>query len=266
MPRTTPVAMLQCKIRNTSHFHFIAGEHLIAACEYPVFTSRGYIGVTSVFLDGTFVTRSRIPDVPPQDTFSCSLGIDPSVRVTCHPQRKVVKTLDTTSTLLTSAAQREKNKVQVTNFSNRITIKNTRTTSIRRLIVRDQVPLSEDERIKVVLINPSETMIGSPFGPSDADDSAMTTSNAKIKEKGTTALLSGIVPRWAQKDGNSGGPKGDGILEWVCKDIPSSADGGSSRGGSKPGVLDIDLEYEVTVPHGVKWQTIFKSSIFGANN
>ena len=271
MPRATPVAMLQCKIKNTSHFYFIAGKQLTAACKHAVYTNRGYTGETNVFLDETFVTRSRIPDVPPQDTFSCSLGTDPSVQVTCHPQRKVIKTLDTTMSHAL-AAQRKKNKVQVTNFSHRITIKKTRPTSIRRLIVRDQVPLSQDERIQVTLVNPSETMMGSPFGPSDVDDSVTTKSTtSRTQEKGTTTQSTSIVPRWAQKDGNSGGPKGNGILEWVCTDIPSSANtvaATPSKGGSKPGVLNIDLEYEITTPQGVKWQTIskpFVSGVLGSN-
>ncbi|KAF8336390.1 uncharacterized protein EI90DRAFT_3014164 [Cantharellus anzutake] len=241
IPRKTPVAILRCKVWNTSNFYLLSGS-------------------TSVFLDGTFVTRSRIPDVPAQDTFSCSLGIDPSVRITCHPQRKVVKTVDTSSIFVTSA-QREKNKFQITTFSQRITIKNTRTTKIRRLIVRDQVPLSEDERIKVTLINPPDSVVGSPFESLKVDDGAATKSISKAKDKEPQYTSTDIVPRWTQKNGDSGGPKEDGILEWICLDIPpcSGPHVSSSKGDAKPGVVNIELEYEITAPLDVKWDTIRKA-------
>jgi len=36
-------------------------------------------------MDENFVAKSTAPDVSPQETFSCSLGMDPLVRVTYYP-------------------------------------------------------------------------------------------------------------------------------------------------------------------------------------
>ena len=38
----------------------------------------------------------------------------------------------------------------------RIKVKNTRTSPLPRLIIRNQIPVSSDERIKVVLLEPKE--------------------------------------------------------------------------------------------------------------
>ncbi|KAF9516192.1 hypothetical protein BS47DRAFT_1442695 [Hydnum rufescens UP504] len=205
VPRKATSAYLKCRIKNTSDFLLIRGP-------------------SNVFMDGNFVSKSLIPSVSPQETFSCSLGVDPSLRITYHPQKKSVST---TGGSLLSRSQ----KMDVTAHRQRISIKNTRPTAISRLIVKDQVPTSENARIKVLLIDPNEKQIG-PMDPSSTNQSTPFVSRAQIND--------GIVARWAQKkEDGTGGPKGDGIIEWVCTDVGEE--------------LDINLAYEVSAPQNVPW-------------
>lgn len=188
-------------------------------------------------MDGNFVSKSQIPSVSPQESFSCSLGVDPSIRVTVHPQKKVVRT--TGGGLMNMSS-----KSDVTSFTQRISIKNTRPTTVNRLIVKDQVPLSEDSRIVVTVTKPSDKIIGPP----DASNSMVgTISKASSSGSGETSTLvqeiqRGVIARWAQKNedaGGTGGSKGDGVVEWICSDVGKA--------------LDLDLEYEVSAPHDVRW-------------
>ncbi|KAJ6498209.1 hypothetical protein DFH09DRAFT_1446849 [Mycena vulgaris] len=42
-------------------------------------------GKASVYVDGSFISRSDVPAVSPQESFDCPLGLDSSIRITYHP-------------------------------------------------------------------------------------------------------------------------------------------------------------------------------------
>jgi Domain of unknown function (DUF4139) len=187
-------------------------------------------------MDGSFVAKSHIPDVSPQESFSCSLGVDPSVRITYHPQNKISSW--TGGGLIS-------NKMNVTDFRQRITIKNTRLTAISRLVVQDRIPISEDARIKVTATKPSEKIIGPVSGQTDGIVSG-TISAKTIGKSGMPTLVerigTNLIARWAQKedeDGGSGGARGDGVVEWIVSDLGDT--------------IDIDLAYTITAPADVRW-------------
>jgi hypothetical protein len=178
------------------------------------------LGPGSIFMDGNFVAKSYIPNVSPQETFLCSLGVDPSIRITYHPQKKHAST---------AGGKLISEKTNVTTFRQRITIKNTRpTTRIGSLVVRDQVPLSEDSRIIVKVLQPPEKALGPVDGPSG---------NSNVARTLTVQVDKNIVARWAQKSdekGGSGGSRGDGVIEWICSELRES--------------LDLELVYEISAP------------------
>ncbi|KAF8332765.1 uncharacterized protein EI90DRAFT_2971572 [Cantharellus anzutake] len=218
VPRKAPSAFLQCRIKNTSNYLLISGP-------------------SSVFMDGNFVSKSSIPDVSPQESFSCSLGVDPSIKITYHPQSKVVRSQGGSLISMSS-------KQQVTRFGQRISIKNTRPSSLSRLVVREQVPNSEDSRIKVTVLQPEERYIGAPSqGYATAKYNSASTQNAETL---VHTVRKGVVAQWAQKKeddfGGTGGARGDGVIEWLCSDVESS--------------MDLELEYEVSAPYGTHWTTI----------
>ena len=163
------------------------------------------------------LTLLHLQHVSPKESFSCSLGVDPAVRVMYHPQSKKSKSAG--SYMLAS-------KTMGTSFRQRTTIKNTRSTALHKLVLTDQVPVSDDARIKVNVLEPTDLQIGK---------------NAK-----ETQVRPGVKARWAQKNANArtmeegGGEAGLGIVQWICEIGPGAS-------------VDIDLAWDVVVPAGVEW-------------
>ncbi|KAF8386287.1 hypothetical protein PRIPAC_75429 [Pristionchus pacificus] len=99
-------------------------------------------GDASIYLDGAFVAKTKIQAVFPGEPFTISLGIDPSVKIDYSPAHKYGEQ----SALV--------NKWSTTVIEQKIAVRNTRDDAIM-LTVRQQIPRSTDERIKVKLIFPS---------------------------------------------------------------------------------------------------------------
>ncbi|KZS95443.1 hypothetical protein SISNIDRAFT_452048 [Sistotremastrum niveocremeum HHB9708] len=171
--------------------------------------------------------QEYIPQVSSQESFSCSLGVDPEVRLTYHPVRKMIRTV---GGLLSS-------KTTTTSFTQNITLKNNRRAALKRLIVKDSVPITSDSRFKVNVLLPKGLEGG---GPSKASSIA----------RGPTqdvSLGTNVSVRWAPTAGNDNGSREDGVadnvegtIEWTCVVEP-----GSSQ--------DLQLVWEVVAPAGVKW-------------
>jgi hypothetical protein len=120
-----PAAYLKVKIRNASKWPLLAGP-------------------TGLTLDGTFMGRSTLPRCSAGDSFSMSLGIDPAVHVT-YPKPEVRRST-------TGMFSKENNSV----YKRLITLVNTRTASGQpvSITVLDQVPVSEDEKLRVSVLDP----------------------------------------------------------------------------------------------------------------
>ncbi|EJT99099.1 hypothetical protein DACRYDRAFT_118368 [Dacryopinax primogenitus] len=129
VPKLNKSAFLQCQIVNSSSYSLLQGP-------------------SNIFVDGSFVAKSQIPFVSPQDTFACSIGIDPSIRITYAPQSRKART-QATGTIFNQS------KVDASIFTQRISIKNTRQTTVK-LFVRDHVPVSEDQKFKISVIEPKD--------------------------------------------------------------------------------------------------------------
>ncbi|KAF8324105.1 hypothetical protein DL93DRAFT_97592 [Clavulina sp. PMI_390] len=232
VPRKLTSAFLRCRIRNSSSYEFINGPG-------------------SVFIDGNFASKTHLPSVSPGESFSCSLGVDPSLRITYHPQKKIA----TSASTGLMAALSNKKEHQTTTFRQRITIKNTRLGPVSRLIVQDQVPVSEDSKLKVIVQQPSEKGLG-PLHPSATNASGggagsggtVTSTSSAMSSGGSEATLTAnvaknVVARWAQKSeekGGSGGAKGDGVIEWICSDLTDT--------------VDLELVYDVSAPSDMRWE------------
>jgi len=134
------------------------------------------------------------------------------------------------------------NKMSVTNFRQRMTIKNTRPTSISRLIVQDRVPVSEDTMIKVAVLKPSEKAIGPVTGQTGGAVAGSVSKSGVPTPTLVQNVDKDVIARWAQKDdenGGSGGARGDGVVEWIVSDLRDT--------------VDIELAYEITTPADVRW-------------
>lgn len=190
-----------------------------------------HVGPGSVFMDGNFVAKTTVPSVSPQESFLCSLGVDPSVRITYHPQKKTTTTIGNIMS----------GKSNVTTFRQRISIKNTRAASISRLVVQDRVPLSEDSRIKVVVLSPHEKALGPATGPTSSNGGSIGAAGV-VSQTLVAQVAKDIIARWAQKSdekGGSGGSRQDGILEWICTDLLDT--------------VELELVYEISAPLDLEW-------------
>lgn len=127
-----PLAYLKARLRNAS----------------PVTVLRGRAGLT---LDGTFLGQTTIPRCSVGDAFTLSLGIDPAVKVT-YPAPEVRRAT-------TGVFSKEDSSV----FTRVATITNTRSSTGGRpvnVVVYDQVPVSEDERLRVDVLYPKGLGVG----------------------------------------------------------------------------------------------------------
>jgi hypothetical protein len=120
-----PVANLKARIKNTSKLTLL----------------RGLAGLT---LDGSFMGRTLLPRCSAGDTFTLNLGVDPAIKV-LYPKPEVRRTT-------TGIFSKEDSSVYVRT----ITMQNTRATAGKpvSIMVQDQIPVSEDERLKVELLKP----------------------------------------------------------------------------------------------------------------
>ncbi|KAF4885607.1 hypothetical protein CGCF415_v015338 [Colletotrichum fructicola] len=130
VPKYKPVAFLKAKLRNSSRLSLLKGD----------------AGLT---LDGTFMGRTTLPRCSAGDSFSLGLGVDPAI-VVSYPVVNVRRAT-------TGFFSKENSSV----YSRSITAANTRAAAGKpvSLLVLDQVPVSEDERLKVDILDPKGMLV-----------------------------------------------------------------------------------------------------------
>jgi len=122
IPKHSQFAYLKAKVKNVSEYPFLPGD-------------------TNIFLDNNFVANSYLKAVAPTEEFWTFLGVDESIKV----EYKFVKKFDETGGLFV-----EKNKKI---FEYLIKITNNKKTQ-EEIVVWDQLPISQNEKIKVKLVEP----------------------------------------------------------------------------------------------------------------
>ncbi|KAK0620453.1 hypothetical protein B0T14DRAFT_521458 [Immersiella caudata] len=127
-----PAAYLKAKLRNTSKLTLLKGP-------------------TGLTLDGTFMGRSTLPRCSAGDTFTMSLGVDPAIKV-AYPKPDVKRST-------TGVFTKGDNSV----YTRTITLVNTRATAGKpvNILVLDQVPVSEDEKLRIDILHPRGLYAGS---------------------------------------------------------------------------------------------------------
>ncbi|KAJ1303532.1 hypothetical protein OPQ81_011717 [Rhizoctonia solani] len=208
VPRKKENVFLMCKVVNSSEFTLLPGE-------------------ASVFMDDNFVSKSRIEHVSPNDSFKISLGVDSSLKVTYFSAKTLNRT-EAQSGFPILARERQSVSAQ----SHRITIRNSRLTSVSNLRVIDHLPVSTDAKLKVNVIAPSGLDVQRTLGSSTRRNLE---SREKSKELPWTSVQKGVKARWAPLDVG-----GEGTVEWRCDIGPSDE-------------LELDLAWEVSAPVGRRW-------------
>lgn len=162
----------------------------------------------------------------PNESFQISLGTDPALRVTYPPMRIL-----NSSTQPSGFTFRNKEpKRNVTTYSQRIAIRNSRSTSVPGLRVIDHVPTSTDEVVRVNLLAPAG--LGPAVLPATEVPEGQNT-----EEREWVRTHRRVKTRWAPFD-----VAGEGALEWSCDIKPSEE-------------IELELSWEVSVPVGQRWVT-----------
>lgn len=150
-------------------------------------------------------------------------SIDPSVRVTYHP---AIHKASQTGGFSFFA---DFNKTKSQSHIQRITIHNSKPVKVSGVHIFDQVPVSEDERIKVSLVSPALTVPGS--------EEATLGGIKKIAQ--LVKAQNGVSAQWHGEHGDEDPALGkNGSIKWVCELAPQEK-------------LTLSLEYEVSAPAGV---------------
>ena len=123
VPKLAELAYLRAAVTNTTEFPLIAGE-------------------IALFLDGNFVSRSSVKMVAPGEKFVLNLGVDDAISI----KRKLLNRLREDTGLISKRVR--------TTYDVLITVQNNRKTA-ETIVVKDQVPISRDERIVVTLLEPA---------------------------------------------------------------------------------------------------------------
>lgn len=189
VPKLQPAAFLKARIQNSSSIALL----------------RGMAGVT---LDGAFLGNTTLPRCSAGESFGLSLGVDPAVQITYS--KPATKRNRESGLFFT---QKEDSYV----FTRTCTIMNSKSRAIEGVML-DQVPLSQDEKLKVLVLEPSD-----------------------VNEEGNSAGTGEAVAKDARKESGWGVAhatrKAGGEIRWVFKIEPS-------RGGK------FVLEYETRYPGG----------------
>ncbi len=200
-----------------------------------------------MYVDGSFVATTSVPAVSPQETFNCPLGsvidvsvsvilsnnsnsLDPSLRVTYHRQE--------INNSMTGFYKKSTTKT----YTQRITITNTKSTAIENLKVVDIIPVSQDERIEIKLLNPPLTP--SPVGePSSlqrtmSQTSAEKNSISKELKADTIRVSPGVVALWdgtGDLEANQDVVGKNGRVRWDVSLLPQET-------------VNLVLKFEVSYP------------------
>ena len=222
VPRVKPVAYLTARLRNPA--------------EKGVTILPGPAGLT---LDGSFLGTSSLSRCSPGTCMDLPLGIDPSVQISYG--KPVIKRSNVSTGGL-NLFNTNKGKDENILYSRTCWINNTKHNAVAELKVLDQIPVSEDETLKVTTLTPAglNTERAIPAGES-AKESTPTNSKARTGSVDTSASSSASAQDAKKKEWGKGTVKLDkeGLVSWDLKINPSK--------GCK-----IALEYAVKVPSGKK--------------
>ncbi|KAG5351764.1 hypothetical protein C0989_005019 [Termitomyces sp. Mn162] len=181
-------------------------------------------GTGSVYVDGSFISRSEVPAVSPEESFDCPLGLDPSIRIIYHPLSKK-KSESGFYTKTTTHA-----------YMQSITVFNTKSTPVERVRVSDQIPVSEDAQIQVRLLNPPLPSIAHAYKGQDKDKGKERVSDEGAEKR--VVVSKGISAMWEGEEGEGEGR--DGRFGWIVE-LPGQ------------GKANVVLRYEVVVPAGTNF-------------
>ncbi|KAI0264599.1 hypothetical protein BC834DRAFT_970557 [Gloeopeniophorella convolvens] len=198
VPKAKAVAYLQASVKNTSEYRLLPG---------PV----------NAFVDDSFVSKTSITeDITPGDTFDCTLGADPATRI---QYSRTAKRVDPEASAFSK-------QWATTTYTSSATVTNRHPFTLHALIVRDGIPVSDDDkRVSVVLRR--------PVGLAEVKQGEETEVAANDKNDKR------CIVRWGKVVDEKGGRK-EGLYEWVIE-----VGAGES--------ITVETEWDVKAPSSLNW-------------
>ncbi|KAL9584755.1 MAG: hypothetical protein Q9212_001920 [Teloschistes hypoglaucus] len=202
VPKLRIAAFLKARLRNTSSTTLLKGP----------------AGLT---LDGTFLGNTQLPRSSPGEAFVLNLGVDPALNV--------VYSKPSVHRSQSGVFQKEGSCV----YTRSCTLTNTKNDTAIEATMLDQVPVSEDDKLKVEILTPR--------GLSKEGDQVAAAGIGQINEgtgkKGSTYAASsagGSGSKWGKASAKM---KKEGEIEWDIKLKPGQG-------------VKLELEYEARFPSG----------------
>ncbi|KAL8647971.1 MAG: hypothetical protein Q9210_005243 [Variospora velana] len=200
VPKLRSAAFLKARLRNTSSTTLLKGP----------------VGLT---LDGTFLGNTTLPRSSPGEAFVLNLGVDPALHVAYGKP--------TVRRSLTGVFQKEGSRI----YTRSCTLTNTKNKTAVEATVLDQVPVSDDDKLKV------EVLV--PRGLRKEDDQAVKAGVGLINEgtgkKGSTYAEQGEGGEKGKWGKATAKMKKEGEVEWDVKLNPGQG-------------VKLELEYEARFP------------------
>ncbi|KAL0070047.1 hypothetical protein AAF712_002944 [Marasmius tenuissimus] len=218
IPKVDARVHLKAKVNNDSEFTFISGD-------------------ANIYVDGSFVSKSRVPLVSPLQHFDCALGVDPSVLITYHPVEKNTSTSGFYNKTTTHA------------YTQRLTIENTRTNNVPLLKIVDHIPVSNNSQITVKLLAPALNNASSAPSGSTNNRNSTVAAKKKAPESSLNATIAssvganmkvaeGVFAQWDgadEKDVDVEALGKNGKMNWLCDVRPQDK-------------VNLGLRWEVSAP------------------
>jgi uncharacterized protein (TIGR02231 family) len=173
VPKMQPVAYIEASVKNTSDYRLLPG-------------------IVRAFVDDSFASKAAIVrDVAPGDVFSCTLGADPTTRIryACASKRAD-----------NSVVRRELDPCAASTYRSRTTVMNCHPFALRGLVLRDNVPVSEDDKRASVVLHRPEGLMRLEQGK-----------ELKFSKRGGKYR----TVRWSKAVDGKGGK--EGMFEWVIE-------------------------------------------------
>ncbi|KAL8871838.1 MAG: hypothetical protein Q9174_002418 [Haloplaca sp. 1 TL-2023] len=203
IPKLRSAAYLKARIRNSSSTTLL----------------KGAAGLT---LDGTFLGNTSLPRSSPGEAFTLNLGVDPALNV--------IYSKPTVRRSQSGMFQKEGNCI----YSRSCTLTNTKNNASIEATVLDQVPMSEDDKLKIEVLTPR--------GLSKEGDQVAKAGVGQINEgtgkKGSTYAENNTGGKGKKEWGKASAKmRKQGEIEWDVKLNPGQG-------------VKLELEYEARFPSG----------------
>jgi hypothetical protein len=195
------VAFLKARLRNASKITLLKGP----------------LGLT---LDGSFLGQSTFPRCSSGESFSLPLGVDPAITI-AYPKPTVQRSQS-------GIFSKEDSNV----FTRSVLIVNTKHNAAAEITVLDQIPVSEDERLKIEIINPKGLKVGGEWVRTGS--SAFQGVNTGLAKDARASVYGEGSGKWGSAVAMA---KKGGEVAWNVKLNPGQG-------------VKLVLEYEATFPGG----------------